>query len=156
MTDDEDRTRVVSPNTIPRPKLVIADDDDRTAVMKDTERAQVLEAVALARAPLDFDLTGADNNPAPTSQRSVDFDLTGGDDSAAPGVGAALDLDLGSGETSIPAVAAAVVGAAANPAPLKPRPQRVEPPAPSAGIGKWIVIALAIVAAVVASLILRK
>ena len=148
MTDDEDRTRVVSPNTIPRAGVVSAD-DERTAVMKETERAQVLQAVA--RAPLDFDLTGDGSDASAVVHPTLDFDLSGGNDTASTAVDTALDLDLGTGETSIPAVSAAV-----TPLPLKAQPIVVATPAASGGIGKWIAIALAIAAAVLATVFLRK
>ena len=51
MTDDDDRTRVVSPNSIPRGGVVTTpdNDEDPTAVMGSAERAHVLEAIALAK-----------------------------------------------------------------------------------------------------------
>ncbi len=156
MTDDEDRTRVVSPNSIPRGGVVSADDDDRTAVMKETERAEILQAVARARAPLDFDLTG-DGSDAPAAiHPTVDFDLSGGDTAAPATTDTVLDLDLGTGETSIPVVAAAAVSAAVTPPPVKAQPIVVATPAASGGIGKWIAIALAIAAAILATVFLRK
>ena len=156
MTDDEDRTRVVSPNTIPRGGVVAADDDDRTAVMKETERAQILQAVALARAPLDFDLSGDGNDAPAVVHPTLDFDLSGGNDAALAAVDTALDLDLGTGETSIPVIATAAVSAAVTPPPVKAQPIVVATPATSGGIGKWIAIALAIAAAVLATVFLRK
>ena len=68
----------------------------------------------------------------------------------------ALDLDLGTGETSIPVVAAPTVSAAVTPPPVKAQPIVVATPAASGGIGKWIAIALAIGAAVLVTLFLRK
>ena len=156
MTDDEDRTRVVSPNTIPRGGVVSAADDDRTAVMKEIERAEILQAVARARAPLDLDLTG-DGSDAPAAiHPTLDFDLSGGDDVASAATDTALDLDLGTGETSIPVVAAPAVSAAVTPPPAKSKPIVVDTPAATGGIGKWIAIALAIGAAVLVTLFLRK
>ena len=154
MTDDEDRTRVVSPNTIPRGGVVAADDDERTAVMKETERAQVLQS--MARAPLDFDLSGDGSDAPAVVHPTLDFDLSGGNDTASTAVDTALDLDLGTGETSIPVVAAPAVSAAVTPLPVKAQPTVVATPAASGGIGKWIAIALAIAAAVLATVFLRK
>lgn len=160
MTDDENRTRVVAPNSILRAGVVTAldDDDDPMAVMGSTERAQVMEALALAKAPLDFDLTGAGNEAPEQAHPTLDFDLTGGDDTADAVADGALDLDLSSGETSIPVVAAAAVSAAVTrpPTAVKAPPMVVEIPAAGSGVGKWIAIVLAIAAAVLATVYLRK
>lgn len=163
MTDDEDRTRVVSPNSIPRGGVVTApdDDEDPTAVMGRAERAQVMEAIALAKAPLDFDLTGAGSEEPEQAHATLDFDLTGGDDAAQAAADGALDLDLSSGETSIPVIAATAASAAVTPPPVRPSAAQAPPivgqaPATGGGVGKWIAIALAIAAAVLATVFLRK
>ena len=122
MTDEEDRTRVVSPNTIPVNRSVAVsdeDDEDRTAVMSAAARAQALDAAALARAPLDFDLSGGGDD-APSSTGTVDFDLTGGGDLADSTAHGALDIDLGSGEVSLPEASA--VSAAASVAASSAKP----------------------------------
>ncbi|MBK6660260.1 MAG: hypothetical protein IPG43_19915 [Proteobacteria bacterium] len=156
MTDEEDRTRVVSPNTIPVNRGVASgdDDDDRTAVMSAAARAQALDAAALARAPLDFDLSGGADD-APSAAGTLDFDLTGGEDTAGNDVHGALDIDLGSGAVSLPEV-----GTAAAPAPESAAKPAVTAPAPAAtsgGMGKWIAIAALVIAAVVIALTtLRK
>ena len=163
MTDEEDRNRVVSPDTIPMSGAIgmdDEDDEDRTAVMSAAARAQALEAAALARAPLDFDLTGGSDD-APLTAGSVDFDLTGGEDIADESSHGALDLDLGSGETSIPevvassaaplaAAASASAPAATSSAPLSPGPT----PSSGGGIGKWIAIAFTIGVLVLAAVYL--
>ena len=154
MTDEEDRNRVVSPDTIPMSGAIGMDDEadeDRTAVMSAAARAQALEAAALARAPLDFDLTGGSDD-APLTAGSVDFDLTGGEDIADESSHGALDLDLGSGETSIPEVVASSAAplAAAASAPAGPGPT----PDSGGGMGKWIAIAFTIGVLVVAAIYL--
>lgn len=164
MTDDEDRTRVVSPNSIPRGGIKTAaddDDEDPTAVMGRAERAQVMQALASAKAPLDFDLTGATSEEPEQAVSTLDFDLTGGAEAVHTAVDGALDLDLSTGETSIPVIAAAAASAAVAPRPATPSPAKVPAPAVAApatsgGVGKWIVIALVIIAAVLATVFLRK
>ena len=164
MTDDEDRTRVVSPNLIPRGGVMTAaddDDEDPTAVLGRAERAQVMQAIASAKAPLDFDLTGASSEAPEQVHSTLDFDLTGGDEAVDTAVDGALDLDLSTGETSIPVIAAAAAGAAVAPRPATPSVVKVSAPAVAApatsgGIGKWIVIALVIIAAMLATVYLRK
>lgn len=158
MTDEEDRTRVVSPNTIPVSGVVPMndEDDDRTAVMSAAARGQALEAAALARAPLDFDLTGGGTAP-PSASDTLDFDLTGGDDRAATSSHGALDIDLGTGETSIPAVAAVSAAATvATPPPAKASAPVSSAPAPASdgGMGKWIAIAITIGVLVAAAIYL--
>lgn len=150
---EEDRTRVVSPNTIPVNRTAVMadeDDEDRTAVMSAAARAQALDAAALARAPLDFDLSGgADEVPAHSG--AVDFDLTGGAETAVGNAHGALDIDLGSGEVSLPEVVAAAPAAAAISAAPAPAP------ASGGGMGKWLAIAVvAIVVVVIAIMTLRK
>ncbi len=146
MTADEDRTRVVSPHTLPsRGSVATGDDDDRTAVMSAAARVQALDAAALARAPLDFDLTGGgDEEEEAASHATLDFDLTGGHEIETASSPAPLDLDLGGGEVSIPAAPAATPAAA------------ISPTSPQPGVGKWIAIALAIAAAILATIFLRK
>ena len=164
MTDDDDRTRVVSPNSIPRGGVVTTpdNDEDPTAVMGSAERAHVLEAIALAKkAPLDFDLFGGGEEEPAQSHPSLDFDLTGGADTAEAAADAALDLDLSTGESSIPVIAAVAASAAITPPAAKPSaakapPLAVQAPAASGGLGKWIAIALVIAAAVLATVFLRK
>lgn len=157
MTDEEDRTRVVSPNTIPVNRGVTSgdEDDDRTAVMSAAARSQALDAAALARAPLDFDLSGGADD-APSAAGTLDFDLTGGEETAGNDVHGALDIDLGSGAVSLPEVDTT----AAAPAPESAARPAVTPPAPptvSGGMGKWIAIAALVIAAVVVALTtLRK
>jgi hypothetical protein len=159
VTDEEDRTRVVSPNTIPVNRDVASgdEDDDRTAVMSAAARAQALDAAALARAPLDFDLSGGADD-APSAAGTLDFDLTGGEETAGNDVHGALDIDLGSGAVSLPEVGSAAAApapeSAAKPAVTAPTPA---PAAASGGMGKWIAISALVIAAVVVALTtLRK
>ncbi len=163
MTDDEDRTRVVSPNSIPRGGVVTTpgDGEDPTAVIGSAERAQVLEAVARAKAPVDFDIFGGGEEAPAEAHPSLDFDLTGGGDTAAAAAEGALDLDLSTGETSIPVITAAAASAAVTPPPAKPSVAKAPPvaaqaPAAGGGVGKWIAIAVAIAAVVLATVFLRK